>query len=70
MKKTHSNDVKRDLLSSTRANVLLVQSCSVLAQHVFFWQLLLLFAQCKLQRNVHVLDLPDFGLNKAELETT
>ena len=37
MKKTHSNDVKRDLLSSTtRANVLLVQSCSVLAQHVFF----------------------------------
>ena len=61
MKKTHSNDVKRDLLSSTtRANVLLVQSCSVLAQRFFFLrQLLLLFAQCKLQRNVHVLDLPD-----------
>jgi len=39
MKKTHSNDVKRDLLSSTtRANVLLVQSCSVLAQHVFFFK--------------------------------
>lgn len=61
MKKTDSNNVKRDSLSSTtRANVLLVQSCSVLAQHVFFRQLLLLFfAQCKLQRNVHILDLPD-----------
>lgn len=45
--------------------------CSLAAclLNIFFWQLLLLFAQCKLQRNVHVLDLPDFGLNKAELET-
>ena len=36
MKKTDSNNVKRDSLSSTtKTNVLLVQSCSVLAQHVF-----------------------------------